>query len=227
MSLMNKILTLHRCKHCGYLLDDLHKKYHPDCALIVERNLNIDRQTRFREKHGSAHVVQWCKKNPEKRKKHLQTYSVKHRQERVDYNRNYRATHPKWYRNQCQKNNKKLYERRHTPGNCPKCGREANKSSHLGFCTLCLFKRSDEKFRKRIDYSKIDKQLLRKEFEHLIPEQIYEPWIDEFIHIVGLKVHLDIIERTGEKIPWPTKDVQRVWDAYRKQQHEYQMIHSF
>jgi len=224
---LTEILTLHRCKHCGYLLDDTSRKYHSDCAVIAERVLNNDAQARYREKHGNGIVTRWHKEHPEKRKKHTHNYTKKHRQAIVEYNSDYRKTHPAWYRDQLQKNNEKLHERRHTRGNCPKCGKEANKSSQLGLCTLCLFKRSDEKYRKRTDYSVINKQLLRKEFEHLVPDQLYNPWVDEFIYIINSKVRLGLIAKTGEKRVWRQKEIQRVWDAHREQQHEYQTMHFF
>lgn len=229
---MTEITTLHRCKHCGYLLKDIYDKYHPDCALEVERRLNNERQERYRKKYGNEHVIQWCKEHPEKRKKHLQNYTKKHRQELVEYNRNYRATHPNWYREQLQKSNETLHRRRHAHGCCSKCGRKANKSSRIGLCTSCLFKRTDEKYRRgiakryhsKIDHAKLKRQCLRKEFEHLIPDQLHEPWIDEYVSLVHSKVRLRIIKKDGEKISWTYDDVQRVWNAYKEQQLKYEAM---
>ncbi len=232
---MVEVITLRRCKHCGFLLysTDLRRRYHAECAAVVERRKNNEALVRFRKRHGNKKVIQWCKEHPEKRRQHNATYIKKHREERVEYNKNYREIHPSWYQQQLQKNNEKLFERRHTRGHCPKCGGKANRSSTLGFCTLCLFKRSEEKYNKRRDTNKIDLRLLRKEYEHLIPEQLYDPWVDEYLYIIHSKVRIGLIEKTGAKRTWKAKEVQTVWNAYREQQfindaiRESQMTHLF
>lgn len=211
----------YHCNRCGKIIGGKCLKYCPECSDVRAVEKNRIRNERYRKRHRKklrTKATKYRENHREEVRLSSLNYIQQHKELCRDRLRDWREKNPdKWQIQKDRENQRRKEREQHkgTPGYCPQCGRESVKSSQLKLCKYCLFKQSDEKYRKRFYVNlELKQKKLRDKFEHLIPETLHDPWVDEFVDILKMKTKIGIMSEEGETKKWTKTHINNIFNKY-------------